>query len=62
MTKFDRPRQCPQCGMIPVKSKTWSMLMKQDDLLSKMRAQIERLKEKLKEEVNARIVNENSES
>lgn len=48
MTKFDRPRQCPQCGMIPVKSKTWSLLMKQDELLAKMRERIGRLKEQVR--------------
>ena len=55
----DRPKRCPHCGMIPVKSKTWNLLSKQDDLLAKLRHRIEELKEKLKEAENA---NNNPES
>lgn len=44
-----RSKQCPHCGMIPVKSKTWNLLVKQDEALAKLRHRIERLKELLKE-------------
>lgn len=43
-----RPKQCPHCGMIPVKSKTWNQLTKQDEALAKLRHRIEKLKELLK--------------
>ncbi len=58
----NRPKRCPECGMIPVKNKTWNLISKQDDLLSKLRARVEELSEenkRLKKELDARRNNEN---
>jgi predicted nucleic acid-binding Zn-ribbon protein len=48
----DRPKQCPHCGNIPVKSKTWSLITKQDDLLGKLRKRVEELKDALRDARN----------
>ena len=48
----DRPKQCPHCRNIPVKSKTWSMVMKQDELLAKLRKRVEELKDALRDARN----------
>ena len=52
MGRSDRPKQCSHCGMIPVRSKTWSLLMKQDEQLSTLRKRVEELKGALRGERN----------
>ena len=62
MPKTERPRQCPECGMIPVKSKTWNLAMKQDDLLGRLRMRVEELSEEnkqLNKELDAYRINKN---
>lgn len=48
MASGDRPKQCQHCGMIPVKSKTWSLIMKQDEQLAKLLKRVKELKEEIK--------------
>ena len=48
----DRPKQCPHCGSISVKSKTWSLITKQDELLGKLRKRVEELKDALRDARN----------
>ncbi len=35
-----QPGPCPHCGRAPVKTKTWSMLTDQDDLIKQLRQRI----------------------